>query len=416
MASPAVVRARACHYEPGKQVIERLRVLGEMGHPADKVEMIVMGGTFLALPVDYQYRFIKGCYDSLNGMESADLGEAKRLNERARHRCVGLCIETRPDWCGQPEIERMLEFGATRVELGVQTLDDSIYRRVRRGHKVADVVKATRLLKDHGFKVYYHWMPGLPGATPQRDLELSRSLFDDDSYKPDGVKIYPTLVVAGTELEQWYQEKRYLPYSGQELLELLVQIKLLVPQYARIPRVMRDIPPEFIVAGSSESSLRDSLHRVMAERGLRCRCTRCREYGHRLRDGWPIGEPRLTRMDYAASGGREVFLSFEDERETLFGLLRLRVPFLPGWGNPEGEGAVVREVHVFGAELPLRERRGRSAQHQGLGRALIEEAERITRDEFDMRQIAILSGTGVKEYYRSLGYGEEGAYMVKGLG
>ncbi|MDP2744814.1 MAG: tRNA uridine(34) 5-carboxymethylaminomethyl modification radical SAM/GNAT enzyme Elp3 [Dehalococcoidia bacterium] len=412
--SPAVIRARACDYEPRKQVAKRLRMLDAMGHPSDKVELIVMGGTFLSLPEDYQHQFIKGCYDSLNGVESPCLEEAKRLNETAGHRCVGLCIETRPDWCGQREIERMLEMGTTRVELGVQTLDDSIYERVKRGHKVADVVTATRLLKDHGFKVYYHWMPGLPGATPESDLVLSRLMFEDDRFKPDGLKLYPTLVIAGTELERWYRQGSYLPYPDEELMELLVRIKLLVPKYARIPRVMRDIPTEFIVAGSTDLNLRGTLRRRMAEKGLRCQCTRCREYGHRARDGWRIGEPKLTRMDYSASGGREVFLSFEDDDETLFGLLRLRVPFQPCGGTPDGGAAVIRELHVFGAEMTLGER-GKSAQHKGLGRALIEEAERIAGEDFGAKKLFVLSGVGAKEYYRTLGYGEEGHYMVKEL-
>lgn len=415
-ASPAVVRARACDYDVKRQVTERLRVLNEMGHPADKIELIAMGGTFLALPVDYQEQFIKDCYDGMSGTESRDLADARKTNETAEHRCVGLCIETRPDWCGPDEVKRMLEFGATRVELGVQTLDDDIYRLVKRGHTVDAVVQATRLLKDHGFKVYYHWMPGLPGSNPERDVELFSRLFSDDDYKPDGVKLYPTLVVAGTELERWYQEGRYVPYSTERLVELLVQMKLLVPPYARIPRVMRDIPPQFIVAGSSDSYLRDMLHKVMAERSLKCRCTRCREYGHRLRDGWRIGEPALKRFDYEASGSREIFLSYEDENETLFGLLRLRSPFRPGFGYSGTDAAVVRELHVFGTEQPLGRREAGTAQHKGLGRSLLEEAERIVRDELGLSNMAVLSGIGAREYYRSLGYADDGFYMVKTLG
>ena len=234
--SPAVLRAKKCDYDAKKQVDLRLRILSEMGHPTDKVELIVMGGTFLAYPTDYQYQFIKDCYDGLNGEESATLAEAKRLNETANHRCNGLCIETRPDWCGQEEIDRMLEFGTTRVELGVQTLDDEIYRLVRRGHKVADVVEATRQLREHGFKVYYHWMPGLPGATPEEDLKLSRRLFADDSFKPDGLKLYPTMVIEGTELEQWYREGRYQPYDIKTMIDLTVGIKTIVPRYVRISR------------------------------------------------------------------------------------------------------------------------------------------------------------------------------------
>jgi elongator complex protein 3 len=384
-----------------------------MGHPADKVELIIMGGTFLAYPKEYQYQFIKDCYDGLNGSESPSLEVAKQMNETAEYRCVGLCIETRPDWCREEEVKRMLEFGTTRVELGVQTLDDDIYRLVKRGHSVAEVVRATKLLKDYGFKVYYHWMPGLPGSTSEHDLELSRELFDNDDFKPDGLKLYPTLVVAGTELETWYRDDRYQPYAMDEMVDLMIDIKALVPGYARIPRVMRDIPSKFIVAGCKDLALRSVLKKRMEEIGVRCNCIRCREYGHRLRDGWKIGEPHLKRSDYEASGGKEVFLSFEDERETLFGLLRMRVGSSVV-GN--GDLAMVRELHVFGSEVPLGEQRIGAAQHRGLGAELLKEAERIARDEFQAQKIAIISGVGAREYFRSeCGYELDGDYMIKEL-
>jgi len=416
--SPAVLRAKKCDYDAGQQVRLRLRILSEMGHPTDKVELIVMGGTFLAYPEDYQYRFIKDCYDALNGVESPTLEEAKRLNETAKHRCTGLCIETRPDWCRQEEIDRMLEFGTTRVELGVQTLDDEVYRLVRRGHKVEDVVKATTLLREHGFKVYYHWMPGLPGSTPQEDLELSRKLFADDSFKPDGLKLYPTMVVEGTELEEWYNNGRYHPYSIDTMVDLLVGIKTIVPRYVRISRVLRDIPSKFIMAGCRDS-LRDVIRQRMSREGVECKCIRCREYGHRLQDGREIGEPHLARIDYEASGGREVFLSFEDENETLFSLLRMRIQSkpIPALSQKlDGNLALIRELHVFGPEVPLSQQKPEAAQHKGLGKALLQEAERIAADEFQAPQMVVLSGTGAREYYRTeFGYSSLGAYMIKRL-
>ena len=416
--SPAVLRAIRCDYDARRQVELRLRILSDMGHPTDKVELIIMGGTFLAYPEDYQYQFIKGCYDALNGTESANLEEAKRLNETSKHRCTGLCIETRPDWCRQEEIDRMLEFGATRVELGVQTLSDEIYRLVRRGHTVEDVAEATALLRNYGFKVYYHWMPGLPGSNPEADLELSRRLFADDRFRPDGLKLYPTMVVEGTELERWYQEGRYQPYDFDTMVNLMVEIKSLVPKYVRIPRVLRDIPPQFITAGCKDS-LRELLRERMKEKGLECKCIRCREYGHRARDGWEIGTPRLTRMDYEASGSKEIFLSFEDEKETLFGLLRMRIQVKPvpllqqEFG---GNLALIRELHVFGPEVSLKERKLEAAQHRGLGKALLQEAERLAGDEFRVAKMLILSGVGAREYYRSeFGYHLQGDYMVKTL-
>ena len=417
--SPAVLRARRFNYDPRQQVEARLNTFAEMGHPTDKIELIIMGGTFLAQPVEYQYRFIKDCYDGLNGVKSDTLEEAKFTNETAPNRCTGLCIETRPDWCGQSEIERMLEFGATRVELGVQTLCDDIYRLVRRGHGVEEVVTATALLREHGFKVYYHWMPGLPGSTPEKDLEMSELLFSDDRFKPDGLKLYPTMVVQGTELEKWYQEGRYQPYDDETMINLIIKIKSVVPKYVRISRVLRDIPSKFIVGGL-KGSLRDIVKERMRQEGTECRCIRCREYGHRSLAGWKIGEPNLVRMEYDAAGGKEIFLSFEDDNETLFGLLRLRiqsrsVPAL-GEGINGKNQALIRELHVFGPEVPLSEKSVSAAQHKGLGKALIHEAERIVRDEFGAGMMVILSGTGAKEYYRAeFGYTSQGDYMVKTL-
>jgi elongator complex protein 3 len=411
--SPAVLRAKMCNYEPRRQVEERLKILLNMGHPADKVELIVMGGTFLAYPKEYQYQFIKDCYDGLNSRHSPSLEAAKQINEIAEHRCVGLCIETRPDWCREDEVKRMLEFGTTRVELGVQTLDDDIYKLVKRGHGVGEVVRATKLLKDYGFKVYYHWMPGLPGSSPEHDLELSRELFDDDNFRPDGLKLYPTLVISGTELEAWYRDGRYQPYPIDEMVGLMISIKTQVPGYIRIPRVMRDIPSKFIVAGCKDLALRSSIKRRMEEIGVRCNCIRCREQGHRSRDGWKIGEPHLKRHDYEASGGKEVFLSFEDADDTIFGLLRMRLGSLAG---SNGDLAMVREMHVFGSEVPLGERLAGAAQHRGLGGELLKEAERIALDEFQARRIAIISGVGAREYFRSeWGYELDGAYMIKEL-
>ena len=415
--SPAVLRGRRCDYAAKGQIGLRLRILSDMGHPTDKIELIVMGGTFLAYSEDYQYQFIKDCFDALNDEASATLEEAKRLNETANHRCTGLCIETRPDWCGQEEIDRMLEFGTTRVELGVQIIDDGIYQLTRRGHTVEDVIKATALLKEHGFKVHYHWMPGLPGSTPERDLELSKRLFDDDRFKPDGLKLYPTMVVAGTELEKWYREGRYQPYDDDTMIDLVAEIKSIVPKYVRISRVLRDIPAKFIVGGLRDS-LRDVVKQRMKEKAIECKCIRCREYGHRLRDGWEIGEPKIARMDYEASGGREIFLSLEDEKETLFGLLRMRIQSKPiaKLGESNENPAIIRELHVYGPEVSLSQRKPNAAQHKGLGKTLLREAELIAANTFQTHQMIILSGVGAKEYYRSeFGYRSHEDYMIKKL-
>lgn len=415
--SPAVLRARQCDYDAHRQVTLRLRMLTEMGHPTDKIELIIMGGTFLATPEEYQYQFIKDCYDALNGVESCNLEEAKRINQTAAQRCVGLCIETRPDWCGQAEVARMLELGTTRVELGVQALSDEIYRLVKRGHGIEEVVTATGLLRDHAFKVHYHWMPGLPGSSPEKDLEMSAMLFGDDRFRPDGLKLYPTMVVEGTELEKWYKENRYQPYDNETMIDLVARIKSLVPEYVRISRVLRDIPSKFIVGGLRDS-LRDVVKPRMKEMGLECKCIRCREYGHRSKEGWETGEPQLTRMDYTASGGQEVFLSFNDSNKTLFGLLRMRIPAepVPALEQLQGDYALVRELHVFGPEVAISQRNPSAAQHRGLGKSLLREAERLARQEFRRKWMVVLSGVGAREYYRSeFGYQALGEYMARRL-
>jgi elongator complex protein 3 len=322
-------------------------------------------------------------------------------------------VETRPDWCGEAEIERMLDFGTTRVELGVQTLDDEVYRLVKRGHTVSDVVEATGRLKDAGLKVHYHWMPGLPGMIPEKDLELAERLFDDDRFRPDGLKLYPTMVVGGTELEEWWRQGRYQPYPDDTMVGLILDIKKKVPSYVRISRVLRDIPAKFIVAGLKDS-LRESVQERLAEEKNGCRCVRCREYGRRLRQGCKIGEPQLKRYDYQASGGREIFLSFEDSEETLFGLLRLRIQDSPPFRLKEmGKVVLVRELHIYGPEVSLGERLEAAAQHRGLGRELLKEAERIAGEEFGTSSVAVLSGVGAREYYAGQGYHRQNGYMIK---
>ena len=418
--SPAVIRARFSGFDAGRQVRKRIETMSQMGHSTDKIELIVMGGTFLSYPEDYRYRFIKDCYDALNGADSPskDLEAAKTQNETATHRCVGLCIETRPDWCGDSQIEQMIDYGATRIEIGVQTLDDEIYRKVRRGHTVEDVVRATKNLRERGLKVHYHWMPGLPGSTPEKDLDMARRLFNDERFRPDGLKIYPTMVVTGSELERWYREGSYRPYDDMTVTDLIADIKACVPRYVRISRVLRDIPPRYIVGGLKES-MRNGLKKRMAEQGIECQCIRCREYGHRVQNHCRIGEPHLVRMDYDASGGKEIFLTFEDVGGTLFGLLRMRVQpkSAAGGDTIEGQhGCIIRELHVYGPELPLSMREPGAVQHKGFGKALLSEAERIARHEFEANSLAILSGVGAREYYRKeFACTLQNGYMVKRL-
>ncbi|ADJ26039.1 Histone acetyltransferase [Dehalogenimonas lykanthroporepellens BL-DC-9] len=414
--SPAVMRAASRNYDAVEQVKLRLKILEDMGHPTDKVELIIMGGTFLSNPPDVQTDYIKDCYDALNGSSSGSLEEAQQNNELAEHRAVGLCIETRPDYCGQVEIARMINWGTTRVELGVQMPDDRVYEQVKRGHDVVAVVEATRRLRTAGLKVHYHWMPGLPGSNTENDLRLTKMIFDNPDFRPDGLKLYPTMVVEGTELDEWYRSGRYRPYSDGMMVRLIADIKKLIPPYVRISRVLRDIPAEYI-NGGLKNSLRDKVRQLLEDEGAECRCVRCREYGHRSNRKLAIGTPELRRLDYEAAGGHEVFLSLEDDNETLFGLLRLRFQeTIPAPLSPDGGPlGLIRELHVYGPEVGFGLTASDSVQHQGLGRRLISQAERIAVDEFGVSRMAVLSGVGVRNYYKSHGYLLSHPYMVKNL-
>jgi len=406
--SPAIMRAARLDYDPYAQTKARLEMFKTMGHPIDKIELIIMGGTFLAYPEEYQYNFVKRCYDALNGKDAKDLEEAKRFNETAKHRCVALCFETRPDVCGPEEIRRMLEFGATRCEIGVQIADDDTYERVKRGHTVRDVKQATYLLKEAGFKVGYHLMPGLPGVDRRKDVARFRMMFTSKDFMPDQIKIYPTIVIKGSELERWHAEGRYRPYSDEELVDLLVGLKSIVPRWCRIMHIMRIIPPEYMAAGSIRSDLRKVAQEEMKARGVKCQCIRCREVGFAERQKKDTtGEQRLDVVGYEASGGKEFFLSFVNTDDIIFGLCRLRI-------NEDGKNAMVRELHVFGPQMKLGEKASKRTQHSGLGAALMREAERIAHEN-GCERIHVISGVGVREYYRNLGYELEGAYMTKRL-
>jgi len=414
---PAVMRALRNDYDPYRQAASRLRALEETGHPTDKIELIIKGGTWSFYPDAYQRTFIQRCLDAANdalcaGLESGTLLEAQQRNETGAHRIIGLTIETRPDYIDDAELRRLRELGVTRVELGVQTLNDDILTLIVRDHGTAEVRRATAKLRDAGFKVAYHLMPNLPGATPEDDLATFRALFDDPAYRPDALKLYPCMVIKTAELYTWWQEGRYQPYDDETLVELLMQLKQLVPPYVRIERVIRDIPAVSIEAGSTVSNLREEVHRRLRDRGLRCRCIRCREV--RRRTG---GMFELTRRDYDAAGGREIFLSFEDPAaDRLAAFLRLRIPSAEPSLWPALDGAaLIRELHTYGQQLALHDHADSAVQHRGLGRRLMAEAERIAREEFGRRRMAVIAGVGVRDYYRKLGYTLADTYMVKGV-
>ncbi|MCD6383370.1 MAG: tRNA uridine(34) 5-carboxymethylaminomethyl modification radical SAM/GNAT enzyme Elp3 [Thermoplasmata archaeon] len=324
---PAAMRASQNSYDPYLQVKVRLKALEEIGHPTGKIDFIIMGGTVTSRSLRYQRWFVKRALDAFNGETSITLREAQERNERAEHRVIGITFETRPDWATLKQTEEMLLMGATRVELGVQSISDEVLKRVRRGHGVKESAEATKLLKDAGLKVCYHMMPGLPGQSPKEAAEELKRLFKDERFMPDMLKIYPTLVVEGAPLFEIWRRGRYTPLDDRAAAEVVAEAKSHFPPWVRVQRVQRDIPSHLITAGVKSSNLRQLVHRVLEERGVRCRCIRCREVGLASRKRRVEGELVLMRREYWASGGREVFLSFEyPEEDLIAGYLRLRLP------------------------------------------------------------------------------------------
>ncbi|MEM3518062.1 MAG: tRNA uridine(34) 5-carboxymethylaminomethyl modification radical SAM/GNAT enzyme Elp3 [Nitrososphaerales archaeon] len=417
---PAALRAIQNDFDAFKQVSTRINQLRAICHDVDKAEIIIMGGTFLSLPIDYQKDFIKGCYDALNMSYSKDIEDAKRIAENSNIRNVGMTIETRPDFCKEEHVDLMLSYGVTRVEIGVQALDDKIYQLVKRGHTVKDVIDAFRIAKDSSLKIVAHMMPGLPGSNPDRDFDDFNRLFNDPDFKPDMLKIYPTLLIESSELYNWYLDGRYQPYDDNTTIELLARVKEIVPRWIRIMRIQRDIPARLIIAGVKKSNLRELVQKELLKKGKRCNCIRCREVGLKeLKYGIKVKPEniKLMKQVYEASNGVEVFLSYEDiVNDALIGFLRLRYPSEKAHRKEiDSRTCLVRELHVYGTMVPIGKRYDDCYQHKGFGINLMREAERVAREEFDSRKIVVMSAIGTREYYRRLGYEIEGPYMAKRL-
>ncbi|MCX8204332.1 MAG: tRNA uridine(34) 5-carboxymethylaminomethyl modification radical SAM/GNAT enzyme Elp3 [Candidatus Nezhaarchaeota archaeon] len=424
---PALMRAIRCNFDPYSQVQARLRQYEALSHCPSKVELIIMGGTFPALPRDYQESFVAKCIDAMNRYPQPPAGEvgleeAQLANEAALIRCVGLTLETRPDWARPSDVDFMLRLGATRVELGVQTIYDEVLAAVKRGHGVEEVVEATRVLKDAGVKVTYHMMIGLPGCTLDMDLKAFEEVFKNPDFRPDGLKIYPTLVVPGSELYEEWKKGNYAPPSEEGVVELLCRVKAALPRWVRVMRVQRDVPAPMIAAGVKTSNLREVVAKRMEELGLRCNCIRCREVGLTLlkRGERPdVNRLRLKRESYEASGGIEEFISIEDdEKDLLVGFIRLRIPSEKAHRPEVGAGAaIIRELHVYGPQVPIGTRLEEGWQHRGLGSQLVREAEEVAKGEYGARRVLVNAGVGARPYYRKLGYSRLSGspYLVKEL-
>jgi elongator complex protein 3 len=406
---PAALRARHNDYDPYKQVSSRLDQLRAIGHPTDKVDMIIMGGTFTSRPEEYREWFVQRCFDALNDKSSKNLEDAQLKNETLSARCIGLTVETRPDYFTESEVNHSKMLGTTRVELGVQTIFDDILESLERGHGVKESIVATKLAKDAGLKVCYHMMPNLPHSNPEKDLDSFRTIFDNPDFKPDMLKIYPTLVVKGTKLYDMWRKGEYEPYKEEELTELIMNIKRMVPPWIRIQRIQRDIPAQFIEAGMKKSHIRQMVKDRMRKEGLKCNCIRCREVGLKGLHGKDIDEENieLKRVEYKASGSTELFLSFEDvTMDGIVGYARLR---------KKTDGGILRELKVFGQVVPISWEPKGKWQHRGYGAYLLNECERIVCEEWNGARLLVNSGIGAREYYRKFDYELDGFYMGKGL-
>ena len=458
---PATRRAIRNSYDPYLQTSNRVEQYLAMNKVPDKIEMIIMGGTYTSFPIGYQEEFIKYSYKALNDLSDkffegpgneymdlekfneffklpgnladenrttaiqeqllllknspADVGlESEQLrNEKAKMRLVALCFETRPDWANEPQIDMMLKLGATRVEIGVQTVYSEVLDRIKRMHTVEDSISATRKLKDSFLKVGYHMMPGLPGVTLEQDLESLGQIVKNPDFMPDAIKIYPCMVMRGTPLFEQWKKGEYLPPTTEQSAEIIAEFKRDVPEWLRIMRVQRDIPTFMTESGVDRTNLRQYVERKMEEKNVKCRCARCRE--PRSKEiSWDNVE--IKKQEYDSSCGKELFISCEDTKnDLLIGFARMRKPGMPHRPEIDGNTLGIRELHVYGPAVNLQKKDKAAAQHRGIGKSLLAEAERLAAEDYDGKKMLVISGVGVREYYKRLGYEREGPYMAKKL-
>ena len=444
---PAALRGRMFEYHPYVQCFNRLSQLKKIGHPVDKVELIIMGGTFPSRDLCYQEWFVSQCLKAMtdfglileNNVEFEInkpqirefekgilktyppndyvlIGDAQLANENSKVRCVGMTFETRPDYCKEEHINRMLNFGVTRVELGVQTLSDEIYEKVKRGHTIADVIESNQLLRDSAIKVAMHMMPGL-FVRQKEDLKMFKQLFSDENFKPDMLKIYPCLVTKGSELYDLWKEGTYNPYTDEEAADLIVEVKKILPKWVRTMRIQRDIPSTLIESGVQKSNLGEIVYNKLDENHINCQCIRCREIGHKkTNENYTLDDFKLFKESYNACGGEETFISIEDKNEeSIAGFLRFRIPSQNTF-RPEitDKTALIRELQVYGNMIQIGDKNPSIGQHTGFGEKLLKEAENIAIDN-GRDEIAIISGIGTRNYYRKFGYERKGPYMAKKL-
>jgi elongator complex protein 3 len=414
---PAIMRAILNDFDAYRQTLNRLDGLTKTGHHTDKVDVIISGGTFSFYPKRYQTKFVTDIYNALNYPlpKSRSLIEAQKLNETANNRCIGLSVETRPDHIDEKELLRLRRMGCTKIEIGIQSLNDEVLKKNKRGHGVEETKKALQLMRDAGYKINAHMMPNLYGSNSENDYKDFVELFNNPAFRPDWLKIYPCMVVPWSQLEKIYEKGGHKPYSDEDLKALIIKIKQIVPRYVRITRLYRDIPAPTIIAGSKLSNLRQLIHMDMKKMNIKCNCIRCREIKGQKVYGDKV---QLHIEEYEASLGKEFFITFNDvAKDKLCSLLRLRFHSYALKGSPhfirELDGAtLIREVHTYGEQVKVASKSDGTSQHIGLGKRMMMEAEKISKMN-GFKKVAVISGIGVREYYKKLGYRLEGTYMVK---
>ncbi len=417
---PGAMRALEHEFDPYKQVHARIRALENLGHPTDKIELLILGGTWSSYKRDYQEWFVKRCFDAMNALtptplpegEGQMLTQAQAINETAAHRNVGLVIETRPDEINPDELKWLRHLGVTKVQMGAQSFDDHILEINKRGHDVESTRQATALLRAAGFKIVLHWMPNLLGATPQSDREDFARMWND--FCPDEIKIYPNQLLANAELYEYWQRGEFHPYATDDLVKLIADVKPTIPRYCRVNRVIRDIPGNNVVEGNTRTSLRQDIQAEMTRRGTQCQCIRCREVRGATVDS---NEMRLDDFVYQAGSAEEHFISFVTADDKIAGFARLSLPAknsqLTGMTDLDN-AALIREVHVYGQSLAVGAEQSGAAQHQGLGARLLKESEKIAREN-GFKKLAVIAAVGTRHYYIHRGFNRGEYYLVKDL-
>jgi elongator complex protein 3 len=409
---PGAMRALHHDFDPHDQITSRLQALDAVGHPTDKIELIILGGTFSHYQREYQEWFVHQCFNAMNKVDLPTLADAQKYNETTEHRCVGLVLETRPDQVTPDELDWMRYLGATKVQMGAQSFNNRILELNKRGHSAEEIFTATQLLRAGAFKIVLHWMPNLLGATVRSDKEDFAKMWQGSN--PDEIKIYPTQLLENSDLFKVWQEGKFHPYTTRELIDLIVNIKPSIPRYCRVNRIVRDIPSDHVVEGNKRTSLRMDIHNELVEKGLVCKCVRCREIrGDAVSDG----ALSFNDLEYQAGTFTEHFLSFDTPDDKLAGFLRLSLPHpdCPDTGLSDlQDAALIREIHIYGQSIEVGGSKTGAAQHIGLGKKLLLAAEQTARDN-GFKKIAVISAVGTRRYYANRGFTLGTRYMVKNL-